>query len=129
MSSYIHKDLTHHRSSDIGCLGIIAIIIVAIMLLFPFVKAFSTYEYVGTVIDKGYGGSHSKYIVWIEDNEGTQYELSNSDQLLRGKFNSSTIQGKLKEGSTYQFTVTGWRIPFFSEYPNIIDYELVDAAK
>ena len=42
---------------------------------------------------------------------------------IRLKFNSSNIQGKLKEGHTYKVTVIGYRVPFFSWYQNIIKVE------
>lgn len=78
-----------------------------------------------TVIDKSYSGESDGYLVWVEDEYGVQYELQNEDILLKGKFNSSTIQGKLKEGEKYNIKTVGWRIPLFSAYPNIIEYEKV----
>lgn len=120
----------HSRYNDNhGCsgviIGVLALIIIAIVSL---ASGFHTTSYTNlTVIDKGYSGESDGYIIWFEDSNGTQYEFENSDSLFRGKFNSGTIQGKLKEGSTYNITTTGWRIPFFSSYPNIITYELVES--
>lgn len=61
-------------------------------------------------------GVSSKYIVFTE--EGEVFE--NTDSVLRFKFNSSTVQGQLKEGQIYDATVYGWRIPFLSTYRNIV---------
>jgi hypothetical protein len=35
------------------------------------------------------------------------------------RFNSSDVYGRIREDHTYEFVVYGWRLPFFSEYPNI----------
>ena len=78
------------------------------------------------VVEKSYSGESDGYLVWVEDENGVQYELQNEDILLKGKFNSSTIQGKLKEGEKYNIKTVGWRIPLFSSYPNIVEYEKVD---
>ncbi|MBI1214472.1 MAG: hypothetical protein GC185_01475 [Alphaproteobacteria bacterium] len=62
------------------------------------------------------GHAQSKYIVFTD-----KEVFENSDSLLRGKFNSSDIQGKLKRDCTYDFEVYGYRNHFFSVYRNIID--------
>ena len=49
--------------------------------------------------------------------------FSNEDVMLRGKFNSSDIQGQLHVDSTYTFKVLGWRIPVLSMYRNIVEYK------
>ena len=104
----------------IGGLIIALIIFIAIL---PILHT-TTYTNV-TVVDKSYSGESDGYLVWVEDENGVQYELQNEDILLKGKFNSSTSQGKLKEGEKYNITTVGWRIPLFSSYPNIVEYEKV----
>lgn len=100
--------------------------IAAIIFIFSSLPLFNTTTYNNvTVIDKSYSGESDGYLVWVEDENGVQYELQNEDILLKGKFNSSTIQGKLKEGEKYNIKTVGWRIPLFSCYPNIIEYEKV----
>ena len=101
-------------------------LIVVLILLIPILPLFNTTTYNNViVVDKGYSGESDGYLVWIEDENGVQYELQNEDILLKGKFNSSTIQGKLKVGERYNIKTVGWRIPFFSYYPNIVEYEKV----
>lgn len=69
----------------------------------------------------------SKYLVFGDDEDGNSLVFENTDTLLRFKFNSSNIQGRLKTGKTYDVTVVGFRIPIFSAYENIIDcYEITD---
>lgn len=105
---------------------IFTILCIVCMIAFPFIEAFKTDTYVVTIIDKGYSGEEDGYMIWAEDENGVQYEFTNKDKMLRGKFDSGTIQGKLKEGSTYEITTCGWRIPLFSAYPNIIEYKLIE---
>ncbi len=60
-------------------------------------------------------GNGAKYLFYTE--QGT-YE--NTDSLLNGKFNSSDLYGEVEGGKTYDCKVYGWRIPFFSQYPNVV---------
>ena len=91
--------------------------------------SFNDTDYTITVTDKEriYTGSgdtsSSKYLVFGEDNNGNAFVFENTDCLLRGKWDSSNIQGQLKEGNTYKITVVGYRVPFFSWYQNIIKIE------
>ena len=57
----------------------------------------------------------SKYLVYTE---GEVFE--NTDALFSGKFNSSDVNGVLERGKMYKVKVYGWRIPFFSQYRNIV---------
>ncbi len=110
-----------------GCAPLIITgIICIVLILISNIYALNTNTYSAlTVTDKSYSGSEDGFIVWMEDANGTQYEFTNKDQWLRGKFNSSTVQGKLKEGCTYNIKTCGYRVPLFSWYENIIEYELI----
>lgn len=59
-------------------------------------------------------GQECKYLVYTSD--GT---FENTDSVLAWKWNSSDVYGGLKTGQEYTITVQGWRLPFFSMYPNI----------
>ncbi len=63
-------------------------------------------------------GQGSKYLVFTESGV-----YQNKDSILRLKFNSSDVYNQLKEGKTYECDTFGWRIPFFSTYPNIVSCE------
>lgn len=85
----------------------------------------TTYEVKITDKERIYqaGEKESKYLVFGEDKEGNVMVFENTDCIVRGKWNSSNLQGELKEGSTYRITVVGYRIEFLSIYQNIIKIE------
>ena len=112
----------------------VAIMIVVILVLsigYEAIFSFNDTEYTITVTDKEriYKGSgdtsSSKYIVFGDDGNGNSLVFENTDCFIRGKWNSSNIQGQLKEGNTYKVTVVGYRVSFFSMYQNIIKIEEV----
>lgn len=90
---------------------------------------FNDTEYTVTVTDKERVVSrsgdnvNSKYLIFCEDENEDTYVFENTDNLFRGKLNSSDYQGKLKVGKTYRLTVVGYRIPLVSAYQNIIKVE------
>ena len=110
--------------------AVITIIAVIIALCFvgSCVGSFNDNEYTVTVTDKERvnKGDDSKYLVYGDDNEGNSLVFENTDCMLRGKWNSSNIQGSIKVGNTYTFTVVGYRIPIFSSYQNIISVETAE---
>ena len=116
----------YYKEKETNFYLVILTFIVAIIFIFSAIPLFNTTTYTNvTVVDKSYSGESDGYLVWVEDENDVQYELQNEDILLKGKFNSSTIQGKLKVGQKYNITAVGWRIPLFSCYPNIVEYEKV----
>ena len=118
--------MSYYKETQINWYLVVLVFIVAIIFLFSILPLLNTETYTNvTVVDKSYSGESDGYLVWVEDENGVQYELQNEDILLKGKFNSSTIQGKLKEGEKYNIKTVGWRIPLFSCYPNIVEYEKV----
>ena len=108
-------------------------IMIAVILVssigYESIFSFNDTEYTITVTDKeriyeGNGDtSSSKYLVFGDDDNGNSLVFENTDCFIRGKWNSSNIQGQLKEGNTYKVTVVGYRVPFFSMYQNIIKIE------
>ena len=110
----------------------VAIMIAVILVLsigYEAIFSFNDTEYTITVTDKEriYKGSgdtsSSKYLVFGDDDNGNSLVFENTDCFIRGKWNSSNIQGQLKEGNTYKVTVVGYRVSFFSMYQNIIKIE------
>ena len=111
------------------------VIIIAVILVlsigYEAIFSFNDTEYTITVTDKEriYEGSgdtsSSKYLVFGDDENGNSLVFENTDCFIRGKWNSSNIQGQLKEGNTYKVTVVGYRVSFFSMYQNIIKIEEV----
>ena len=112
----------------------VAIMIAVILVLsigYEAIFSFNDTEYKITVTDKEriYEGSgdtsSSKYLVFGDDDNGNSLVFENTDCFIRSKWNSSNIQGQLKEGNTYKVTVVGYRVSFFSMYQNIIKIEEV----
>lgn len=110
--------------------GVIAIVVIVALIIGGIsLCEFNDHEYTITITDKeriveNHGKTtSSKYLIFGKDQNGAVLVFQNSDALLRGKFNSSTIQGTLEEGKTYDVVVVGYRIPLFSSYENIISFE------
>lgn len=104
-------------------------VILALSIGYEAIFSFNDTEYTITVTDKEriYDGSgdtsSSKYLVFGDDENGNSLVFENTDCFIRGKWNSSNIQGQLKEGNTYKITVVGYRVSLFSMYQNIIKVE------
>ncbi len=58
----------------------------------------------------------SKYLIFTD-----QETFENVDSMLALKLNSSDVYGSIIEGSTCEFTVTGFRVPLLSWYRNILE--------
>lgn len=112
----------------VAFVGLILLLTVGSQMVF----SFNDTEYIITVTDKeriykGSGNSSSsKYLVFGDDKNGNSLVFKNTDCFIRGKWNSSNVQGKMKEGNTYKITVVGYRISFFSMYQNIIKVEEIE---
>ena len=103
----------------------LAICIANLFIGFEFATSFNDKTYTVTVTDKERvnKSDSSKYLVFCEDENGAVLVFENTDELFRLKFNSSTVQGKIKQGGKYKLTVVGFRVPFLSMYQNIIKVE------
>ena len=66
------------------------------------------------VVDRA--SRRSRYLVWSEDEV-----FENVNSLVKGKFNSSDLYGKMQKGKTYNCRVCGFRNGFFSMYRNLIE--------
>lgn len=97
---------------------VIALVIGAVVT-YPIALINSKREVTITVTDKQRvcesGGGSCKYLIFTD--KGTYKDV---DSFLFQKFASSDLYGNLKVGETYRVERTGWRIPFFSAYPNIV---------
>ena len=89
------------------------IIIVIVMTVISIPMQFNDHTYTED-------SSSSKYIVFADDQNGNSLVFQNTDNILRGKVNSSNMQGQLKVGNTYEITVIGYRVPLLNMYENII---------
>jgi len=81
---------------------------------------------ISTETDKDTGNVVSTYLIYT--NQGV---FRNDDARWFLKFDSSDFYGNLEKGKTYDLKVYGWRIAFFSMYPNIVrmNTAMADAPK
>lgn len=106
---------------NIAAVGIT--LVVAVIAISPIVH-YSTLDTVQDVkiLDKervvassNDGTVTSKYLIFTEHET-----FENTDTFWAFKYNSSDIYGKISKGATCTFEVTGFRVPFFSMYRNIL---------
>lgn len=103
----------------------IVIIILGVLIFSGYISTYNDTTYTVTITDKERNSDSSTYLIWADDEYGNSLVFENTDTFWRMKFNSSNVQGALKEGKTYKITVVGVRVPIFSWYQNIISYEEV----
>ena len=122
--SLINWVLEHSEIATLVFMGLILIIYLIISIIW----SLNSHTYILTVTDKDRinKSNTSYYLVYGDDDDGNTVVLKNKDSLWRWKWNSSDIQGQLKEGKTYEITVTGYRVPIFSQYENIINISLIE---
>lgn len=120
---YYGRRSSNWKVKTLICIGIvIAILIVAVPC---FISYYSEKSYTVTVTDKDIKNydSSSKFLVFTKTENGETRVFSVEDTLIKGRWNSADDYAEIEVGETYTFTVIGWRIPFFSEYENIIDFQ------
>lgn len=103
----------------------IIVIAIVIGLIVDITGSFNDHTYAITITDKERitEQNDSKYLIYGTDKKGQDYVFENTDNLFRGKFNSSDIYGSIKKDKTYEVTVVGYRVQFLSWYENIIKYK------
>jgi hypothetical protein len=69
--------------------------------------------------DQANGRGH-KYLVFTSAGV-----YQDTDNLFHGKFDSSDLFARLRTGQRYTCTYTGFRVPLFSSYRNLIDCRAV----
>ena len=120
---YYGRRSSNWKVKTLICIGIvIAILIVAVPC---FISYYSEKTYTATVTDKDIKNydSSSKFLVFTKTENGETRVFSVEDTLIKGRWNSADDYAEIEVGETYTFTVIGWRIPFFSEYENVIEFQ------
>ncbi len=116
------------RSSKKWIIGVVAIIL-AILIAIPLCSSYySTKTYTVTVTDKdvkNYSDS-SKYLVFTKLENGETKTFCIEDSLFKLRYNSSDVYADIQIGETYEIEVIGWRIPFLSEYENIMTFSTTE---
>lgn len=65
----------------------------------------------------------SKFLIFTKTEDGKIRTFRLEDNLWVLQFDSADKYAEIEIGQTYNFTVIGWRIPFFSAYENIVGIE------
>ena len=110
-----------------GCL--VFLVIVALIISIPCCASyFSEKDYTITVTDKDIKNysSSSKFLVFSKTESGETRVFSMEDTLIKGRWDTADDYAEIQVGETYNVTVIGWRIPFLSEYENIIEFQKVE---
>ena len=109
---------------------VMILIAIAICVVPAIMKVSNPQTYVVTVQSKErvqLNKSNSKYLVYTLDDKKESHVFEVTDSLFKLRFDSADVYNKIQPGETYEFTTGGYRIPFFSMYPNI--YEFKEIAK
>lgn len=121
--------------NKVGILAWVALAVPAILIGYVLCLSvsgnFNTHTAVMTVTGKERVNKDdtSYYLVFGKDMDGKTVVYKNTDNILRGKWNSSEMQGELEVGSTYQVNLVGYRVPLLSWYENIIKAEEVEVKE
>ena len=105
-----------------GFIGIVLIFIIGMVLIhLPHIER-REYTVTVTSLEIKRFSSEGKdiYLVFTKLDNGEVRVFKNTDSLIEFKFNSSDFQAKLEPNKKYKLKVYGWRIPFLSQYENII---------
>lgn len=102
----------------VGAVGVIVALIIGISVM----KAYGKHHAVTTTVqskERVCSGSNSgcKYLVFTD--HGT-YRITDAFLVGTTRFNSSDVYGRIHACDKYRIEYYGWRLPYFSSYPNIV---------
>ena len=121
----MYGDYYGRKNNNFKVTACIVIAIVAILIGIPsYMDFYSEKTYTATVTDKDIKNydSDSKFLIFTKTNGETRV-FSMEDTLVKGRWDTADDYANIEIGETYTFTVIGWRIPFLSEYENIIEFQ------
>ena len=105
------------RTKTVSILTITAIVVIGLLAFFGRFTKQETLTTKVTGKEVKYSRENSTYMIYTESGV---YTLE--DELFYGNFRSSDWYGQIHVDSTYQFKVIGYRLGFFSMYPNIVRF-------
>lgn len=116
---------------QIGAIFGVALLILSLivaLIAVPISMSFNDHDYTVLVTGKErvVEGRSSKYLIYCRTDDNDVLVLENTDNMYRGKWNSSDIYGEIESGKTYHFNVVGCRIPFLSWYENILTIKSIE---
>lgn len=124
-----HHYSTSNLAADAIIIGIILFVVIGIAVGSAAIKVANPQTHLVKVQSKEVKNSNksSKFLVFcIDPMSGESKVFEVTDSLFKGRFDSADTYNLIQEGETYEFTTGGYRIPFFSMYPNIYEIKKVD---
>lgn len=108
------------KNNQQGFVGaVLAVVGVLLLFLLPLMYVYGTQQDRTVTVNKSEriveSDGSARYLVFAKEEV-----FQNKDSFLRLKFNSSDVYNQLENGKSYTCDTYGWRIPFFSVYPNIV---------
>ena len=109
--------------------GVMAVIVIAIGLIYMGFEA-GTVSYVTDTVKakwiKSTSGGSQKYLISTENNG--VFENTDGFNFIVDvyKYTSSDFYANIEVGKKYKFKTIGWRLPFWSSYKNIVEFEEVE---
>lgn len=112
----------------ISAIVLVIAYLVASLVVIPLVTSFNDHTYDVTVTGKEHvtKGDGSDYLIFCQTTDKKTLVLRNSDNMFRGKYNSSDLYGEIEEGKNYHVNVVGYRVQFLDWYENILSLEEVE---
>lgn len=114
------------RRSPVGVVSVVLIVLALFGIVAATVSYNTTHEGVTTVCEKeraAVQGGGAEYRIYASD--GT-YVMADS-LLGQTRYDTADEYGKIQPNTTYKIVYKGWRIPFFSAFPNILQATPVPA--
>lgn len=108
----------------LGCVGTISLPVILVIVLLigvPIAQYNHKQEFSGEITDKynKRDGDSDKFYIVLDDKKIIQ----NRDLLFKGRFDSADVQAQLKVGEKVKVKTIGYRIQFFSMYPQMYEVE------
>lgn len=100
---------------------IVGLLVIILLVSIPKIH---TEEHIVTVTKTEIVGNNDHYMIFCKEN-GKTITFTLDDSFWYGQWNTADIYAEIEEGHTYKVKVTGFRIPFFSMYQNIVDIKEV----
>ena len=99
--------------------GAIILVVAIVVLLVSGIKTGNRTEVEITIEDKWIKATKDSSDYMLSDTSGNVYVVS--DSLILLSFDASDRYAAIDVGRTYGVTTIGWRVPFLSMYPNIVE--------
>lgn len=112
------------HTAFLGCGAIFVILLIVSLIVFGLINSLhletgATFTVTGKECVKG--DKSSTYLVFTDK---TTYMID--DTWIHWRWDSSDVYGRIQAGKTYTADLQGYRIPFLSMYPNIINPKEVE---